>query len=252
LVIGFAVALGATGNATAQGWGDVKGQVVWTGPAIPPAAKVNVDKDAAHCLMNGPLEDDILIIDPKTKGVKNVMVWLAPLPDEKMPIFPKLKAVPKDKVEIDQPRCMFIPRITMMREGQELVVKNPSTVSHSTILMGNEKVNGTVNLTIPAGNQYVFNGAKLLKAEWKPMGLGCAFHAWMKGKVGVFDLPYFAVTHNDGTFKIEKAPAGKFRIYVLHEDKGWLHKQTGAKLSDGEEITIPQGSTLDMGKIGVN
>src|SRR5438105_12858464 len=102
----------------AQGWGDVKGQVVWTGGAIPGREKINPNKDQQHCLSRGDLISTALLIDDKTKGVKNVMVWLAPVnAGGALPIHPTLQAVPKEKVVIDQPCCQFEPRITMMREG---------------------------------------------------------------------------------------------------------------------------------------
>src|SRR2546429_1613626 len=92
--------------APAQQWGTVKGQVVWGGAAIPKRAEVKVTKDQDHC---GKLLDDELLIDPKTNGVKDVLVWLKPIGDAAMPIHPDSKKVPEKIVEIDQPRCQFTP-----------------------------------------------------------------------------------------------------------------------------------------------
>src|SRR5262245_20105540 len=133
--------------AFAQNWGDVKGQIIWdTKKPAPKPAVINVDKDQQHCLGKGPLVKDDLIIDAKTGGVKNVMVWLAQPGAGKLPIHPKLAPVPNEKVIIDQPQCAFVPRITMMREGQVLDVKNSAPVTHNTRITGNPEVNGTTNL----------------------------------------------------------------------------------------------------------
>lgn len=239
-----ALALGTANVARADDWGTVKGKVIWAGGAVPAPVIINPNKDQAHCAKNGPINSDELVVDKKTLGVQNVMIWLAPI-QGKLPIHPTLKAVPKEKVVIDQPCCMFVPRITMLREGQILEVKNPAPVLHNARISGNPQINGTINLGIPPGQAI----EKTLKAEKKPLLLGCDVHGWMGGRIGVFDHPYFALTKADGTFEIKDAPAGNFRVFVQHEKIGWLHKQTGAKLSDGEDIKIPAGGTLDMGKI---
>src|SRR5713226_6207274 len=195
LFAAIAILFATTRSASAQGWGDIKGQVVWAGPSIPENPVLNITgQDGPECLKKGPLIGDQLIIDKKTLGVKNVMVWLRPI-QGRMPIHPALKAVPKDKVIIDQPCCQFIPRITMMREGQILVIKNPSKMLHNSKIDGNPQANGSKNPSIPAGAEYAFEGDdNLLKAEKKPMLLSCSVHGWMGGRVGVFDHPYFAVT----------------------------------------------------------
>src|SRR5215467_8912406 len=97
IAVSLAAMFTLTGHAAGQGWGNIKGQAVWAG--VPPApAQIKVDKDQAHCLSKGAIVNDILVVDPKTNGVRNVMVWLAPLKaGDKLPIHPSLKAVPKDK-----------------------------------------------------------------------------------------------------------------------------------------------------------
>ncbi len=238
--------------ALAQSWGTIKGQVVWTGSEMPKPEVIKVDKDQAHCLAKGELVKDDLIVDPKTKGVKNVIVWLAPAEGSEMPINPALKAIPQSPVVIDQPMCAFVPRITAMRAGQTLIIKNSSPIAHNSRLTGN--ANATINPTIPPGTKYELSGEKALKAEKRPMLLGCDIHGWMGGKIAVFDHPYFALTKDDGTFEIKDAPAGEFRLFLQHEKAGWLHsprildKEKGIGGSRGQSINIPAGSTLDLGK----
>jgi hypothetical protein len=68
--------LAAVPAVRADGWGTVKGQVVWSGD-IPAPEPLKVDKDQAACMANGPLLSEKYVIDPKSKGVRYVMVWLA-------------------------------------------------------------------------------------------------------------------------------------------------------------------------------
>ena len=56
----------------------------------------------------------------------------------------------------------------------------------------------------------------------------------MTGYLKVFNHPYFAVTDEDGNFKIEKAPAGKYHIVAWQESVGYVNK--GLKKGDPIEI----------------
>jgi hypothetical protein len=44
-----------------------------------------------------------------------------------------------------------------------------------------------------------------------------ADHPWPTAFVAVFDHPYFAVTAPNGTFTIDRVPAGRYRMKVWHE-----------------------------------
>src|SRR5262245_36687706 len=85
-----------------RGWGPTKGKVVFAGDKIPENPKVTVTSDRKVCLSKGPIYKDELVIDAKTKGVRWVMVWLAPVEDfrnvkkDSIPIHPSLKKVPKE------------------------------------------------------------------------------------------------------------------------------------------------------------
>jgi len=227
------------GSLFAQGFGTIKGQIVWGEDKVPSPRMLKIDKDQDHC-GNG-LASDELIIDPKTKGVKNVIIWLDSLKMDGViaNIHPGLAAVPKDKVEIDQPQCLFVPRITLLREGQTLLVKNSSPKAHNSKILGK---NTTKNPLIPPKGEIEITD---LKAEARPYMLGCDIHGWMAGRIGVFKHPYFALSKADGTFEIKNVPAGDLLLYMQHEVSGWVHK--GGK--NGQKITIKAGGTLDLGKI---
>src|SRR4051794_39827153 len=61
-------------------WVTIKGQVVFPeGAPLPKRNPLMVGgPDAAACLKNGPILDESLIVNTKTHGVKNVVVWLRP------------------------------------------------------------------------------------------------------------------------------------------------------------------------------
>ena len=132
--------------ADKEPWGTLKGQVVWPGE-IPEPVELKVDKDQKECLVKGKLYDEAYEIDRKSKGLRYVFVWLAPLEaGQEMPIHPDLKEVKDKEVVIDQPCCRFEPHALAIREGQTLVVKNSSTLNHSFKYDAGEKYG---NVTIP-------------------------------------------------------------------------------------------------------
>jgi hypothetical protein len=245
MMAAVAVVLVASGRGDAQ-WGDVKGQVVWGGKDIPAPKEIKVTVDQAHCLVanktanvcNGTILDESLLINTKSKGIKNVFVWLINDPAKPLPINPKLKDVPKNPLVIDQPACMFFPRALAMREGQEFVVTNTAPVQHNIRWIGDGVNNQGGNVTIkPGGKAEV----KDLKAQRLPLLLECNIHGWMKGRLGVFNHPYFAITDEDGKFEIKDAPAGDFNIMIYHEEIGYRVGKMG------EPITIKSGVN-DLGE----
>src|SRR5262249_52920511 len=133
---------------------------------------------------------------------------------------------------------------SVMREGQVLIVKNTAPVAHNANHIGSALRNPAGNPIVPAGGQVQIN----LKSDRFPVRLSCNIHPWMKGFVGVYDHPYFALTDANGNFEIKLAPAGNFRIYFWHEGAGWRLAQAGAK---GEPITIKAKETTDLGKLPI-
>lgn len=233
--------------ADADAWGTIKGQLVYGGPNVPVQQPLKVNKDEQHCLAKGPILDHEWIVNKTNKGVKNVFVWLAADPNspvKTLPIHPDLKDVPKEPLVVDQPQCMFEPYASMMREGQDLIVKNSAPVAHNANYQGSPAKNPGNNLIVPAGQKITIN----LKADRFPVRLSCNIHTWMRGFVGVYNHPYFALTDADGNFEIKLAPAGSFRLFIWHEAVGW---RLGTEGSKGEPVTIKAGQTTDLGKLDI-
>lgn len=219
-------------------WGTIVGQATWAGGAVPAPAAVNVDKEKEVCLKNGPINKEDYVVNPKNKGVKWVVVWLVDAEDVKknLPIHPDLKEVKDKKVVLDQPCCKFEPHIVCLREGQSLVVKNSGTIAHNTKIDSPDP-NPSLNPLIPAGAEQVIDGWKAVTSP--PWPINCSIHGWMNSWIRVFNHPYFAVTDEDGKFKIEKAPVGKYHIVAWQESIGYLSK------------TYKKGDPIDIKADGV-
>src|SRR5579884_3821451 len=156
-----AAVVAAAQNPNPAAWVTVKGQVVLpAGVAIPQRKPLMVGgPDAKACLKNGPILDESAVVDPKTRGIKNVVVWLRP-DDAKNPkaafapnaIHPAdAKRKPADVV-IDQPCCMFEPRVLCARVGDTVVVKNPAAFGHNFFWVSQN--NGQFNVAVAANQRW--------------------------------------------------------------------------------------------------
>jgi hypothetical protein len=224
-------------------WAAVKGQVKFPeGKAAPERKKLDVSQDKAHCLSKGDILDESLIVNPKNKGIKNVVVWLRP---DNMNAKAKLEPAqihPSDKerkpatITIDQPCCMFVQRITLARVGDTIKAKNPAPVAHN--FFWTSANNGEFNVTVAKESDWTMPQA--LVAEASPVQFKCTIHPWMAGYVRIFDHPYYAVTDEDGKFEIKNAPVGKFRMVVWQEKQGFLGGKDGRF---GTPVEIKAGGT---------
>jgi hypothetical protein len=253
--------------AMAQGnFYTVKGQVVWddaSGP-VPKRAPIKATKDEDVAAKDKDFNTEDWIVDPKTGGVKNVVIWLAPEPPaavmanlksgklkdfpsyDPKDIHPSLAKPAKPSVEIDQPCCRFIPHVLLAREGQEMLIKNSAPIPHNAKWVSRK--NGDINPLIPSGGKYKLESP--LVAEKFPIEISCSIHPWMKAWVRVFDHPYFVATDEAGNFEIKDAPVltGNARLFVWHEDAGFLG---GANGRFGTPIVVKAGVvTLDTLKLG--
>jgi hypothetical protein len=243
-VLAVAVLTVGARASRADDWATIKGQVVFPkDKTLPKRAALNVTQDKDHCLSKGDILDESVIVSAKSKGIKNVVVFLRPDDTTGKANFPAEKIHPDDKkrkaaeVVIDQPCCMFVARVTAARVGDTIVVKNSAPVAHN--FFWDSGANGAHNVTIPKNEQWKMPAA--LVKENPPIQYKCTIHGWMTGYVRIFDHPYFAVTDDDGKFEIKNAPVGKFRIVYWHENgvKG------GAMGRFGEVIEI-KGPTMEL------
>ncbi len=219
-------------------WATVKGQVVLPANVpVPERKKLDVTQDKAHCLSKGDILDESVVVNPKNRGIKNVVVWLRPDNMNPKASFDKNQIDPADakrkpaEVKIDQPCCMFVGRITVARVGDTIVVKNPAPVAHN--FFWTSANNGEYNVTVAKESEWKM--PQPLVAEPAPIQYKCTIHPWMSGYVRVFDHPYFAVTDEDGRFEIKNAPVGKFRLVYWQETVGY---KGGAPGRFGEQVQI--------------
>jgi hypothetical protein len=250
ILAAFSVAVLAPA-ALAQKGGTITGTVTWDGGAIPKNTAANVDKDKDHCLSKGAILQNEFVIDAKTKGVANVMIWVidAANPSKKIPSKKKPPAI----VEIEQPCCAFVPRVVFITPDQRLKVVNNATIAHNIRIDGGAD-GPNLNPLMPPKTSHQLKDA--IKPRLFPIPYSCSIHGWMRGFLFAVPSPYAEVTALDakgkkpGEFKIEGLPPGKYKLMAWHEKAGFLLWAPGTTKDNrsaerrGMVITVKAGGAI--------
>lgn len=236
----------STGSAApvkAEGWGTLKGTVVFSG-TVPEAkllqAQGKAEKNPEVCAKSAPIFSERLVVDSGTKGVKNVFVYLlrptAVNEDAK-------KAALAKKVVFDQKECVYIPHALAVIVGEPVDVKSSDSTTHNVnFQLKNLQSNPVLQ---PGANLEVVPSS----AERTPGPVSCSIHPWMQAYWMVLDHPYFAVTDEKGNFEIKNVPAGTQKVVVWQEAVG------SVTASSGDDVTIAAGGdttksfTIDSSKV---
>jgi plastocyanin len=215
----FAVA-GGSSEVLAQSAGSIVGEVKYAG--TPPAPKVvKVNKDNQACGNEKKSEEWVV---GANSGVKNAV---ASVVGAKGPA-PK----PAKKPELDQKGCQFSPHVRLVPTGAELDILNPDGVLHNIHTFST--ANPSINKAQPKFKKVMtekFDKAEIIKVQ-------CDAHSWMSGWIVVQDHPYYAVSGDDGSFKIDNVPAGKHTVQLWHESGAKLTKEVEVKAGQATKVTF--------------
>jgi plastocyanin len=222
-----ATAKEAAGGGGAMGTATIKGVVNFTGKA--PEMKVpKKRKDAEFCKTKEVKYNAVVASGGK---LQDVLVRLAndSVKGDYKP--------PSKHADIDQVDCMYMPRIQGVVSGQEIDIKNADGTLHNVhTFKGTET---WFNQAQPKGSPPL---SKELE-ETKVIKFTCDVHPWMRGFVVVTSHPFFAVSGADGSFTIEKVPAGKYDVEAWHATYGL--KKGSVEVADGKtaEVTFTYDGT---------
>ena len=195
--------------------GALAGKVTLSGLA-PRLANLPVTRDMKVCGNTKPDES----LDVASGGaVKNTVVWFTDLP------LPKGFKPAKEK--LDQEQCAFVPHVLAAPLGATMDVVNSDKALHN--VRAEEGEFRLMNYAMPIPGHVV---PTRLKKEGV-FKVSCDVHPWMRAWLLVLPTTAFAVTGEDGTYKIPDIPPGK------HTVKFW-HERLGERTVD---LDIPAGQT---------
>lgn len=221
ICFGVAVIAGMSSVANAQ-WGNFKGQVVFKGD-VPKVdvlvAKGQAQKDPEVCAANENVTSQELVIDPKTKGIANCVIYLSRKPTK---IHPDLAKPPKDPIKFDNVNCVFEPHVLVVHKDSAVHAINSDACGHNvkTNMIRNKAENQLLGpKDVVKGYEFKFRAAEFL-----PMKVECNIHPWMNAYWYVVDHPYAVVTDKEGNFEIKNLPAGRHTFKVWQEKAGYLER----------------------------
>jgi plastocyanin len=136
---------------------------------------------------------------------------------------------PDKHAAIDQHDCMYEPRVQGVVSGQEIDIKNSDATLHNVHTY--KGVESWFNQAQPKGADPMTK-----ELESGIIKFTCDVHPWMRGFVIVTDHPYFAVSGQDGTFTIEKIPAGKYNLEAWHSQFGL--KKASVDVAEGKPAEV--------------
>lgn len=117
---------------------------------------------------------------------------------------------------LDQKGCRFIPYLQVVPKGAELQIRNNDPVLHNIHV---REIMGRVRRTMFNFGQ-PDQGKKIPKMistiRNKEIKIECEAHNFMHGWMFAAENPYYAVTGEDGTFRIENVPPGSYKVKAWH------------------------------------
>lgn len=205
--------------------GTLVGTVTVTG-AVAPRAPLPTSAEAwcaGHS--GGSVPDESLrVTDGRLAGA---VVWLA----DELPqwIFPERS----DAVVLDQVGCRYVPHVLALQLGQTLEVRNGDEVMHNVNCKARRNSRSNVAMTAgSAPRTFEFRRAEVA------VPFVCDVHPWMSAHVAVVPHPLFAVTGEDGAFRIAGIPEGRHAFEIWHERLGTkrieVEVRAGAEVAAGE------------------
>ena len=201
--------------------GTITGTVTLDGD-IPAPKMLKVDKDLETCGHHEMFSEE-LIISKDTKGIKNVIVSIEGI--EKGKKF----SPPSSNPALDQKECTYIPHVLAIPAGTTVDILNSDKVLHN--------VHSYAIKNSPF-NEGVSTGGKLPKKFEFPelVPIKCDLHKWMSAFIVIKDNPYFVMTGDNGSFKIDNVPAGTYKLQAWQEKLG---KQV-------QDVTIEAGKEVKV------
>lgn len=193
--------------------GTIKGEAIWGGkiPTIPPLA---VKADLDTCGETSP--SPVLKVDPKSKGLQHVLVYLEQVEKGKAPAEKYWLHMGKDESgkEPDSQLCQFKEHILPFVRTQQVAMINFDPILHNPHFFDDK--HGTVfNVAMPTPNREIDH--TLLRDHGVGLLYQCDVHTHMSGYAAGFDHPYFAITDAHGKFEITGVPPGTYTLVAWHE-----------------------------------
>lgn len=159
--------------------------------------------------------------------LKNVFVYVKEGLTQEFP-------TPAEAQTLDQEGCIYEPHVLGLQTGQTLEIVNSDGILHN--INANPEQNRGFNISQPT----TMTSTRDFSAPEIMIPVRCDVHGWMEAYLGVVEHPYYAVSGDDGSFRIENLPPGDYVLEAWHERYG---TQT-MNVSVGPNATVETSATF--------
>lgn len=155
---------------------------------------------------------------------------------------------PSEPVVIDNVGCRFEPHVSAVGVGWTLVLRNSDSVLHN--VHGYADDDSVIDVGLPERGS---DARRQLDEPGVVRLVDDAGHTWQQAWIHAFEHPYYAVSGDDGRFRIEDVPPGQYTLRLWHE--GWrvVGTQAGRPrysnpvvLSRSVTVTTEQETVVDF------
>lgn len=195
-------------------YASIRGRIVLKGDWTPLAPLIRkgdtTAKDAEVCACED-VPDERLVVDPDTRGVRDVFVYLAPKQVHTLSyIHPTLNK--PGPIELHTKACRYTPHALIAQVGQQINQVNDDALGHHLAIRSPRS--RQFSAVVPS--QHEISSFSFREPERCPILVVCDFHTWMKAYILPLDHPYGAVTNANGEFLIDKIPVGAHKLAIWH------------------------------------
>ncbi|MBI3096690.1 MAG: urate hydroxylase PuuD [Planctomycetes bacterium] len=204
-----------------------------------PRRPVNMAAEPACAAAHGeePPLDESLILAPDG-AVRNAFIWIRKGLEGFT--FP----VPAEPVALVQTNCTYVPHVFGIRAGQPLDIANADDLLHN--INARPLRNEGFNFGQPTRGMH---STRCFSEPEVMVMLKCDVHGWMRAYAGVVSHPFFAVSGDDGAWRLPHLPPGEYTVEIWHETLKTLTQVV--TLRDGErcelEVVFGRGVAVKSG-----
>lgn len=201
----------------------IAGVIRFTGTApTPEPIDMSAEPACAEKHSEQPTQHRVAVNDNGT--LRNVFVYVKEgLPERSWPAS-------DEEVVLDQEGCEYHPHVLGVRTGQELTVRNSDGLLH------NVNAQPSINRGFNMGQPTNMESQRSFTQQEVMIPVTCEVHGWMNAYIGVVDHPYFAVTGEDGSFRLENLPPGTYTVEAWHEEYGPQTMQVTVAAQQTEDV----------------
>lgn len=201
--------------------GSITGKISFQGqpPKLRPIA---MDADAVCAAKHsGPVYPETVVVNDNGT-LRYVFVHI------KSGLEGKNFAVPDQPAVIDQDGCVYKPHVLGLQARQQLRVVTSDKTTHNIHPL--PKINREWNVSQPPGADPII---QTFSRPETTIPVKCNQHPWMRANLHVTNDPFFAVSGNDGAYKIAGVPPGDYELETIHEEYG----------AQTQKVTVPPSGT---------